>query len=207
MKQIVFLIVLFLQSNVNAQTYYDVDGNVIDKATFDNLLLKSKYYRVDNDSLKKSKILNKNERGEIGSLGDVNKLFKELNQKLNLNLTTDKPLIIYYYPGKDPCNSGGMYTVKKEYLKSSKQLAKEVKKIADVNVIRIYKNNEGLTTLTELGWKKDPNALIENLFFNYHYTCESFVIIHKDKYSAFFGEYGHKQVAETLRDILEKQKN
>src|SRR5690554_6531383 len=96
MKQIVFLIVLFLQSNVNAQTYYDVDDNIIDKATFDNLLLDSKYYRVDNDSLKKSKILNKNERGEIGSLGDVDKLFKELNQKLNLHLTTDKPLIIYY---------------------------------------------------------------------------------------------------------------
>jgi len=204
MKQIVFALLLFLQMSVHAQTYYDVNNKVIDKETFDKLLSNPVYYRVDNDSLQASRILHKDERGEIGFLENVEEFYHELNEKLNLNLLTDKPLIIYYYPGKDPCNSGGMYISRKEYFASSKKLAKKVKKIADVNVVRVYKNNEGLTTIKDLDWKKDPNALIENLFFNYHYGCESFVIIYKDKYAAVFGEYGHQQVTAALKDLLQK---
>ena len=193
---------MLLQYTINAQTYYNVDNNKIDKTTFDRYLLDKQYYYVENDSLKTYKLMDRDQRSEIGSLGDSENLFKELNEKLNLKLDSSKPLIIYYYPGKDPCNSGGMYPIKREYLKSSKQLAKKVRKITNVNVIRIYKNNKGLSTLSELGWKKDPNALIENLFFNYHYGCESFVIINKNKYAAGFGEYGHQQVTESLKNIL-----
>ena len=79
-----------------------------------------------------------------------------------------------------------------------------MKAIAEVNVLRVYKNKEGLTTINDHDWKKDPNGLIENLFFNYHHGCESFVIINKDKYSAFFGEYPHDEVTKALKEILEK---
>jgi len=204
MKQLFLFCCILLQYTMNAQTYYDTDNNKINKVAFDKLLLDKQYYYVENDSLKAFKLMNREQRGEFGSLGDSENLFKELNEKLNLKLDSSKPLIIYYYPGKDPCNSGGMYPIKGEYLKSSKQLAKKVRKIANVNVIRIYKNNEGLSTLSELGWQKDPNALIENLFFNYHYGCESFVIINKNKYAAGFGEYPHENVIESLKEILAK---
>lgn len=202
MRTLLLILGLLLQNGSYAQTYYDADHNKIDKATFEKLLLDSRFYSVHNDSLNASKIMNKKERGEVGSLGDAENFFKELNEKLNLKLDYNKPLIIYYYPGKDPCNSGGKYSIRREYLKSDKQLAKKVKKIADVNVLRIYKNKEGLTTLKDHDWKKDPSALIENLFFNYHYWCESFVIINKSKYSASFGEYGHDEVIEHLKAIL-----
>ena len=204
MKKLLLLFVLIAQNTVNAQTYYDADNNKIDKTTFDKLLAGKEYYHVENDSLKAFKLMYRNNRGESGSLGDSENLFKELNTKLHLKLDSSKPLIIYYYPGKDPCNSGGMYSIRREYLKSDKQLAKKVKAIADVNVLRIYKNKEGLTTIKDHDWKKDPNALIENLFFNYHYGCESFVIINKSNYLTFFGEYGHKQVTESLKEILKK---
>ena len=85
------------------------------------------------------------------------------------------------------------------------KLQKKVKKVANVNVLRIYKNKEGIETISDYDWKKDPNALIENLFFNYHYDCGSFAIINKDKYAAFFGEYGHNQVVESLKEILSKK--
>src|SRR5690554_7190281 len=98
MKQIVFGLLLFLQMSVHAQTYYDVNNKVIDKETFDKLLSNPVYYRVDNDSLQASRILHKDERGEIGFLENVEEFYHELNEKLNLNLLTDKPLIIYYYP-------------------------------------------------------------------------------------------------------------
>lgn len=202
MKKLLLLIALIVQNTMNAQVYYDVDNKIIDREAFNNVLLDSRFYSVQNDSLKTSKIMFWNERGEKGSLGDSENLFKELNEKLNLKLDSSKPLIIYYYPGKDPCNSGGKYSVRREYLKSDKQLSKKVKAIGEVNVLRIYKNKEGLTTINDHDWKKDPNGLIENLFFNYDYWCESFIIINKDKYSAFFGEYGQDQVAESLKEIL-----
>jgi len=204
MKKLLLLLGLIVQNTMNAQTYYDTDDKIIDREAFNNVLLDSRFYSVQNDSLKTSKIMYRNNRSEKGSLGDSENLFKELNEKLNLKLDSSKPLIIYYYPGKDPCNSGGMYSIRREYLKSDKQLAKKVKAIADVNVLRIYKNKEGLTTIKDHDWKKDPNKLIENLFFNYHYGCESFVIINKNNYLTFFGEYGHKQVTESLKEILEK---
>ena len=73
-----------------------------------------------------------------------------------------------------------------------------------MNVLRIYKNKEGIKTLKDHNWRKDPNALIENLFFNFHYSCESFVVINKSKYSAFFGEYSHDEVTENLKYLLKK---
>lgn len=205
MKKLLFLFVLILQNTVSAQTYYDVDNNKIDKPTFDKFLLdKQQYYYVENDSLKAFKLMYRYNRGEKGSLSDSANLFKTLNEKLNLNLDPDKPLIIYYYPGKDPCNSTGTAT-RKSKIQWDKELQKKVEKVADVNVLRIYKNKEGIETISDYDWKKDPNALIENLFFNYHYDCGSFAIINKDKYAAFFGEYGHNQVVESLKEILSKK--
>lgn len=204
MKKLLLLFVLIFQNNINAQTYYNVDDSKISKSTFQKLLLETNLYSVKNDSLKASKLMYRNNRGERGSLGDAENLFRELNEKLNLKLDSSKPLIIYYYPGKDPCNSGGKYSVRREYLKSDKQLSKKVRVIGEVNVLRVYKNKEGLTTINDHDWKKDPNALIENLFFNYDYWCESFVIINEGKYLAVFGEYGHKQVIESLKEILKK---
>ncbi|UUV21876.1 hypothetical protein [Paenimyroides aestuarii] len=203
MKKLLLLFVLIVQNTLYAQTYYDADNNKIDKKTFDKFLAGKEYYHVENDSLKAFKLMYLNNRGEKGSLGDTKKLFQELNEKLHLKLDSIKPLIIYYYPGKDPCNSGGTATLKSQN-QWEKQLAKKVKKIADVNTLRIYKNEDGLKTKGVLEWKKDPNALIENLFFNYHYGCGSFVIINKEKYLAVFGEYGHTQVTESLKEILKE---
>lgn len=204
MKKLLVLFAIIVQNTVNAQTYYDVDDKIINREAFDNILLDERFYSVKNDSLKASKLMYRNNRGEKGSLGDSENLFKQLNEKLHLKLDSNKPLIIYYYPGKDPCNSGGMYAVRKEYLYSAKRLSKKIRKITNVNELRLYKNEEGLTTKEDLNWKKDPNALIENLFFNYHYGCESFVIINKEKYSAVFGEYGHEQATKALKEILEE---
>ncbi len=207
MKKLLLLFALIAQNTVNAQTYYNVDDSEISKSTFQKLLLDTNLYSVKNDSLEAYKLMKRDQRSEKGSLGDTKNLFKELNEKLHLKLDSNKPLIIYYYPGKDPCNSSGVGAKRKEQLKWDKELDKEVKKVADVNVLRIYKNKDGIKTLEDHNWKKDPNALIENLFFNYHYGCGSFVIIHKEKYSAGLGEYGWKDVTESLKEILNKQKN
>ena len=204
MKKLLLLFALFALNTVDAQTYYNVDDSKISKSTFQKLLLDTNLYSVKNDSLKAYKLMDRDQRSEKGSLGDTKNLFKELNTKLHLKLDSSKPLIIYYYPGKDPCNSSGVGAKRREQLKWDKELDREVKKVADVNVLRIYKSKEGIETINDYDWKKDPNALIENLFFNYHYGCGSFVIINKEKYLAGLGEYGWKDVTKALKEILKK---
>lgn len=93
-------------------------NNVISKKFFDEQLLNKGFFGVSNDSLNKHKIIFTCDRWEKGTLGDAPNLFKVLSEKLHLPLDYNKPLIIYYYPGKDPCNSGGKYSVRREYLKS-----------------------------------------------------------------------------------------
>ena len=204
MKKLLLLFALIALNTVDAQTYYNVDDSKISKSTFQKLLLDTNLYSVKNDSLKAYKLMDRDQRSEKGSLGDTKNLFKELNTKLHLKLDSSKPLIIYYYPGKDPCNSSGVGAKRREQLKWDKELDREVKKVADVNVLRIYKSKEGIETINDYDWKKDPNALIENLFFNYHYGCGSFVIINKEKYLAGLGEYGWKDVTKALKEILKK---
>lgn len=204
MKKILILLAFIVQGTINAQTYYDANDNLISKKVFDEKLLEYGNISITNDSLNKHKILFVYDRIEKGVLSDAPNLFKILNEKLHLQLDNNKPLIIYYYPGKDPCNSSGVGAKRRQQLKWDKELNKKVRKVANVNVLRIYKSNEGLKTLKDYNWKKDPNALIEHLFFNYHYNCGSFVIINKDKYSAYFGEYGREDVATALENILKK---
>lgn len=203
MKQLFLFCCMLLQYTMNAQTYYDLDNNEIDKATFEDLEKSKKIYSVSNDSLKIFKLMSINKSYETGSL-DSKELINDLNQKLNLKIETTKPLIIYYYPGKDPCNSGGRYSVRSENLKWNKQLSRKVRKIADVTVLRIYKNKEGLVTFKDYDWKKDPNKLIENNFFRYDYGCEGFIIIDKDEYYFGFGEYGPEAITNGLKEILKK---
>ena len=53
-----------------------------------------------------------NNRGEKGSLGDSEKFVQDIKWKSKFDLDPNKQLIIYYYPGNDPCNSGRAATLK-----------------------------------------------------------------------------------------------
>jgi len=201
-RMLLFYIFLAYQS-ISAQTYYDLGHNKIDKSTFQNELLNRKIKAVKNDSLNTFKLIKLDERREIGSLSDTANLFNELNGKLNLNFDPTKPLIIFYYPGMDECTKNSMAT-RKSKLQWDAELLKKIKKITDVNILRLYKNKESIKTLKDYDWKKDPNVLIENLFFNYHYNCGSFVVLSKEKYASFFSEYSHDEVLINLGYLLKK---
>ena len=104
----------------------------------------------------------KSKRGKINNRKALELLFeKELNQELDSN----KPIVIIYYPGKDPCNSSG--TVDKESIQSwYEQLEDGLNKIAQVKPIYIYKENDGLKKYGGiLDWKKDPDGIVERLFW------------------------------------------
>jgi len=69
--------------------------------------------------------------------------------------------------------------------------------------IYTFKNYEGLKKYGKiLKWNKDIGQTIENLFFQHHYPCSSFVIINnKGEYFSSFGEFGKEYVWKVLKKM------
>jgi hypothetical protein len=128
------------------------------------------------------------------------------NIKTTIFETTKKDMLIHsilvinYYPGKDPCNSGTANSnlIKRKY----KWYLNEIKKMPYVDQFFIYKSNEGVERYgDDIKSYPDTNQLIETTFFPIHYSCGSYVIIdHEGNYYAVRGEY----ILEDIIDLLEE---
>lgn len=106
-------------------------------------------------------------------------------------MDSSKPLVIIYYPGKDPCNSSGSATKESRKIWFD-QLEDRVNQIIQSKPIYIYKDENGLEKYDGiLTWHKDPEGTIERLFFEHHYPCSSFEVISKEgDFISYFGEFG-----------------
>ena len=95
-----------------------------------------------------------------------------------------KPLIIIYYPGKDPCNSNGSST-RKSTRYWFNQMEKGIDKIQNSNLFYIYKDSTDLYGRKDgfKKWFKDPQRIIEKNFFKKDPPCSGYLIISED------GEY------------------
>ncbi|MFV0149324.1 hypothetical protein OBJ96_02215 [Empedobacter falsenii] len=177
--------------------YFDVNGNQISEKAYNKIKRKNNQLKVFNDSLKIAKIIpTRTVYGDI----DAKDFIHNLSKKLGIEINTDYPTVINYYPGKDPCNTT---SASAEGLKNV-QLHNEysANKITTTNFINIYKNKEGIITFNDLIWYKDPNQIVEKTFFEYHYPCSSFVILHNNKYISYFGEYSYTYLLKNLRKII-----
>lgn len=98
-------------------------------------------------------------------------------------------VFIKYYPGKDQCNSTGSAT-RDNIGRGNKKFKNAVLSRDNMTAHHIYKSNEGINRWDKgIDWIADDDHIIENTFFEYHYPCSSYVILHKSgKYSAYFGE-------------------
>jgi hypothetical protein len=198
--KITTLIIAFLVPVLTfSQTkYYDKNDKEITEAEFINksLALGAMELKVFNDSLGIAKIVSP--RYENGNL-DSHKFLGLLNESLLLNLDVNKPTVIIYYPGKDPCNSNGSATTMQDWYKD---LMKKSNKITPTNFLFIYKSKEGLKFTTKYTWYKDPKAMVEHKFFKYHYPCSSYVIIYNNKYYSYFGEFTKEGLLNNLEQIM-----
>lgn len=191
------IIILFSTFIYSQNKYFDDNDKEISKTEFLNWSLKNSQFKVYNDSLGTGKIIS--EREEVGTLFSE-KIIQTINKNLNLNLDKNKPLVITFYPGKDPCNSSGYATPKSAH-QWNMELIEKSNKITSTNFLFIYKSKEGLKSLKKDIWYKDPKQLIELNFFKYHYPCSSYVIIFNDKYISYFGEFNKESVLTNLKKI------
>ncbi len=180
--------------------YFDENNIEISKTQFyqkslNNKLLSWAY--IPEGSKFHKKITLREERGKI-----TNRPLLELmlEKETNRELDSDKPLIIVYYPGKDPCNSSGSATKKSRKVWFG-ELENGINQITQTKPIYIYKNSDGLEKYQRvLTWHNDPEGTVEKLFFKYHYPCSSFVVISKDgDYISYFGEFGKEYVWEATQ--------
>jgi len=177
--------------------YFDENNMEISRSKFNRIRSTSKLLNIPGDSVNHKKLTLREKSGKITNRAILESLLeKETNQELDSN----KPIVIVYYPGKDPCNSSG--TATKESRKIwFWQLENGINQVAKIKPIYIYKDNDGLEKYDGvLTWYKDPEGTIERQFFEYHYPCSSFVVISKDgNYISYFGEFGKETVWEATQ--------
>lgn len=177
--------------------YFDENNLEISKSKFNRIRSTNKLLDIPGDSVNHKKLTLREKRGKIN---DKKSLELLLEKVMNLELDSNKPIVIIYHPGKDPCNSSG--TTDKEWIKSwYGQLEEGLNQVAEVKPLYIYKDNDGLQKYNGiLNWNKDPEGTIERIFFKYHYPCKSFVVISKDgEYISYFGEFGKEYVWEATQ--------
>jgi len=166
--------------------YFDENYKQISETEFENRKSKKQLLSVEGDSTH-HKILSP--LGYQGTIENKEVLDSLLSSLINKKIDSLKTLVIIYYPGKDECNSSGTatYETRKIWFE---ELEKKLFKITQTKPIYIYKSKEGLEKYYGLlSWYKDPDGIIEKLFFKYHYPCSSFVVISKTgEFKSSFGE-------------------
>lgn len=185
----------------DGKRYFDENNVEISKSKFNKIRSTNRLLDVPGDSINHRKLVLREERGKITNRPVLELL---LENQINEQIDSEKPIVIIYHPGKDPCNSSGSAT--KESLRNwHRQLEEGVQQVAKTKPIYIYKNSDGLEEYDGvLTWHRDPELSIERLFFEYHYPCSSFVVISKEgEYIAYFGEFGKEYVWEATQIMAE----
>jgi hypothetical protein len=141
------------------------------------------------------------QRSKIDSLdkGAVNKLNAKISE-FNSNYPSEADFVfINYYPGRDRCNSSGIAT-RNSIGKSNLRLKRAIKRRNNIVNINFYKDSVGLYRYSKnQEWVEDPNDIIENTFFKYHFPCSSYLILHRSgKYYVYYGE---NYLEKKLKDL------
>lgn len=199
MKTISILLIqiFFAAAFANAQEskntrYFDTNNKEVTVKKFNEIRSTNRYLDIIGDSTNHRKLIIREEKGII----DRNKLVAELQKASKTEIDTNSIIFIVYYPGEDPCNSTGNG---ERAVINKKETEKTINDLAKITTLYIYKNISGIERHKGLNWIKDPNGLIENLFFKHHYPCGSFVAISKEgSYISYFGEYAPSFVLKAI---------
>ncbi len=184
----------------NNYRYFDVNNEEISQSEFEEFRATNRFLDISGDSTHHKKLT---ERERWGTINDRKSLEVYLEKATGRELDSEKPIVIVYYPGKDPCNSSG--SSNKERIQNwFGQLEEGLKQVADIEPIYLYKSKEGLEKYDGiLTWVDDPEGAIERLFFPYHYPCMSFVVISKQgDFASYFGEFGQSIVWKKTQQIM-----
>lgn len=195
-KYYILFLTLFLCLKVSSQKkefYVDDNFNEISKKEFLKKNDKMSYsWSVDQDSTIYNIRVKRIVAGKLNE-DQLNSVKKILNIQQNFN----KNITINYYQGLDVCNKN---SDQNDYVISDlKEYIKKFKKI-NSSLFLVYSDEEGLRNrLQKFDWIYDKDRVIEDLFFNFHYPCDSAIVIFPDgDFVLFRGEHKWEWVLNTV---------
>lgn len=182
--------------------YFDENNIEISKSKFNRIRSTNMLLDIPGDSINHKKLTLREKRGNIK---DRNILESLLEKQIDKEIDSNKPIVIIYYPGEDPCSKDGPADPQM-HKNSLKETIKGIYNITNTNPIFVYKNYKGLENRSYkeiFTWYKDPNQIVEKLFFNYHYPCYSYVIVSENgDYISYFGEFTKENIWESAYEIV-----
>ncbi|MFN0033718.1 MAG: hypothetical protein ACKVUS_01540 [Saprospiraceae bacterium] len=210
MKHLLFLALLLLSFNLFSQGkkayYYDQNFTPLSEKDFwkDKDISKRLHLSYDVDTAKIFVKVTREQRGRI-HVDSLKLLKRDLEISTNYPIDSTHLIVIDYYPGKDPCNSGG--TQDRTAIKNDhKSYLSKLHSLAPISQFYIYCLKEGLERYKGIyNWKPDLNNRIENTFFQLHYPCGSLVVIRPDGlFVTWYGEYSNQQVWDYVKELRKK---
>lgn len=189
--------------------YYDLNGYEISK---ENYSIKANRFKPTDERLIPIlletdtcyiSILKK--RKNIGRLSksQLTSLLKYLNYAEGK--IVNQYSVILYHPGRDRCNDGRFRSNGHDNNIYDRKLPKRIKSVLNCNIFWIHKKDESLKfhRARYIDWQLDKEQFLEKLFFEYHYGCNSFVIINNStgEYISLLGESGGNSLLEIAQEI------
>jgi hypothetical protein len=167
--------------------YYHVNGRIMSESNFNKKLTSRNFFQIPGDSLHQRKLVKRENHGKIT---DYTKFIQLLETELKLKIDPEKPIVVIYYPGPNACNSSGSAT-KKTQNEWFSQMEAGIKPKTNA-VLYLYKTTDGMKGRYDLDkYRKDPQGIMEQLFFPYNFPCSSLVVIGKTgNYISYYGEFG-----------------
>lgn len=187
----------------NSIKYFDENYKPISKIEFEKRNWTKDVISAQGDSTNHKILLYRKIKGRIDNKKILDSV---LSSATNRKIDASKPIVIFYYPGKDICNSSGRAT-KKTFREWYNKMEKGVHKIKESTIIYVYKDIDGLYDKYDgdKDWIKDPARIVERHFFNRHYLCNSFVVISKKgEFISYFGESPMENIWKAVREINRK---
>ena len=195
---IAFLLLAGIASAQQKEVYLNDDFVEITKAEFNEPHDPYVYYKLkyESDTVTVNVKVQRIKKGKV-----TPELLDEIRKELSL--LSDQPvpeghlLVINYYHGPDPCNSGNHRYFRGVF----KRYVNKVRKMPEVNQFFIYKNKEGIESAfgKQHTWIEDRQGIIEKTFLPLHYPCGSFVVL--DKTGRFYIHKGEYNVFDLLELI------
>lgn len=212
MKKLLLLFLLitsFCNGQSKKELFFDIDSTSITKTEF---LKKTDHTiniggKTENDNTIINKLFL---RKKIAALSPEKYSLLKNYLRLPLSDTAEpnnKIIVINYYSGLDHANETEGKSHWNIYHRS---YPKKLNKMGDIAQYWIYKYDKNLDHhhADEINWLYDKSALIEKIFFPYHFNSGSFaVILPNGQYYTYFGEYGSDQVFSAIEEMKKYHAN
>ncbi|WP_370174536.1 hypothetical protein [Leeuwenhoekiella palythoae] len=199
-KIVLSILILFCLTATAQQKYMDYNNQLISERDLKQHYKGRNYFAIETTIPNVTKLIL---RTQEDTLQQVESLYAHLEEITGQTLERDKMLAIIYHPGADRCNTTGTATPRTNKI-WYREMERKLKRIADINIVYIYKNDEALDRWKDSNWTEDKNQIIERLFFKYHYPCGSFIVVHPSgHYKSGLGEYSKSWVWKLTEELVQ----